>query len=666
MLVVITPPEATPREIVRYNRLFQLGLHTLHLRIPSATREEYKACIQAIHPEFRHRVVLCDHFDLGEVTGTGGVHLRKDQISLWRQWQGINRGRVSVSAHSIEELQQLPFIPTYALLSPLFESISKLDYPGNLDRSECKKNLPLLPFPVVALGGITPERQSEALNYGFSGVAILGDLALAGEYLEEAFLHYSQPEVLTIAGHDPTSGAGLTADIRAIESNDAYPLSVCSSLTAQNEKDFKALFPVDVKEPLDILLKNHHPMVCKIGLISCLDQGIEIAKKLRDKKVRYIIWDPILKTSASEKSLHDSFPKERIKELLSLVTLITPNYPESMTLFGTTDPIELSLFASEYRVYILLKGGHNSSLQNVSTDLLFSPDGEMARYTVPRTPFDKHGTGCVLSAVIATLLSHGYDLPSACRGAQWKTDTYRRSSKALLGTHKRVESIEKQLRLHSCHLQYITDSLELPELLFKTQQVLEGGVRWIQLRMKGVSSQKRLEAAFALKELMQKYIGSTLIINDDLETALACDAHGVHLGLEDVSPATARKVLGLGKIIGGTCNTVADIAQRALEGVDYIGIGPYRSTTTKKVLSPVLGIEGIKALSAYNQQLPVPIPLFAIGGIETSDFIDLSSLDLQGIALSGAINRSGDITETAKSITQTIQQLFTQSKKRPI
>lgn len=659
MFIAITPPDATPRDIVRYNRLFSLGLHSLHLRLPNASREQYKACIQAIEPAFRHRVVLCDYFELGDIAGTGGIHLRKEYIDQWRDWQGINRGRVSVSAHSIEELRQLPFVPTYALLSPLFDSISKTNYPAQLNVKECQKYLPQLPFPVVALGGITHERYRKALEYGFSGVAVLGDLAVSGEYIEEAFLRYPQPEVLTVAGHDPTSGAGIGGDIRVFESNDTYPLSVCSSITAQNEYDFVSLSPLEEEHPLEVLLAHHTPVACKIGLISSLRQGIGIAQKLRQKGVRYVVWDPILKASASENSIHNAFSANEIKEFLSLITLVTPNYPEAQQLFGSTEAFDLSLLASEYQTYILLKGGHENSHKNVSTDLLFSPDGQMARYTVPRTPHDKHGTGCTLSASIVSFLAHGYDLPSACRWGQWRTDAFRRSNSQLLGGHKPVELIEKKLRLKTCHLQYITDSTDLTELLSKAEFALEAGVRWVQLRMKEVSSAQRLEAAFALKKLMQNYLGATLIINDDLETALACDAHGVHLGLGDVSPATARKVLGTSKIIGGTCNTCQDISQRALEGVDYIGIGPYRATSTKKVLSPILGKKGMDVLSKYNQQLPHPIPLFAIGGITPSDFADLASLDIQGIALSGAINHVDDIFATTTAMVETLQQLFT-------
>ena len=89
--------------------------------------------------------------------------------------------------------------------------------------------------------------------------------------------------------------------------------------------------------------------------------------------------------------------------------------------------------------------------------------------------------------------------------------------------------------------------------------------------------------------------GSRLIINDRVEVAVAVDADGVHVGKEDMPVREARRMMGEGKIVGGTANTVEDIREHYRGGADYIGLGPYRYTTTKKKLSPVLGLEGYRA-----------------------------------------------------------------------
>lgn len=662
MLIVITPSETTPEEIADYNRLFPLGLQALHLRLPNASRAQYEAAICAIAPEYRHRVVLCDYFDLVLQAGLGGIHLRSDRLGEWRHWQGAMGGRISVSAHTIEELQTLPFVPTYALLSPLYDSLSKEEYKGTLDRDVCSTQLPKLPFPVLALGGITPDRHIEAMSYGFSGSAVLGYLSAAHFTREEAFLRFPPPEVLSVAGHDPTSGAGIVADARTIETEGAFPLTICSVLTEQTEQMFLSSTECEAQRPLTTLLRAHRPLAAKIGLLSSLRQGIEIASTLRANGTRYIVWDPILKATASTEDIHPFLSQQELSELLTQVTLVTPNWNEALLLFGTTDTLELSLMATQHDVAILLKGGHSQNSMAISTDYLILPDGTIHRFAVPRTPNDKHGTGCTLSASIATRLAQGYPLPMACRLGQWRVDALRRSTSSLLGQHNRIAHITKQARLRNSYLQYITDTNDLELLLEKAKAALDGGVRWVQLRMKEATRQERTMAAWALKALMQRYEGTTLIIDDDLETALACDADGVHLGLNDASPVVAREILGGDKIIGGTCNRVEDIALRALEGVDYVGVGPYRQTETKKLLSPLLGERGMEDLVRYNRSLVHPIPLIAIGGIVKEDFDTIARIGLSGVALSGAINHSDNPKKVSAELVHAVYQSFTKKQ----
>lgn len=665
MLIVITPPDATPKVIDRYNSLFALGLEALHLRLPNASREAYKAAICAIEPEYRHRVVLCDYFDLVETAGVGGVHLRSDRLSEYAEWQK-RVGRISVSAHSIEELRALPFVPSYALLSPLFDSISKPGYRGSLDREQCRAELASLPFPVIALGGITPERAVRVSDWGFAGCAVLGYLAEAVENLEEAFLRLPRPEVLTIAGHDPCSGAGVAADIRAIEALGGYPLSVITALTVQHELHFEKCMPIlarQIEAPLRCLLEKHRPLAAKIGLVSSLEDALRIASVLKENGVRYIVWDPVLKASASDNALHERWEEDVLEQLLESITLITPNLPECQRLFGTVQPEKLMVLAQKYRVNILLKGGHGDfSESSCVKDILLLSDGTSRVFTVPRTPWDKHGTGCLLSAGIATRLAQGYDLPTACRLSQLLVDALRRSNATLLGTHDHSGLLSKKARLSAYRLQYITDSYDKEEVLSRAKAALDAGVRWIQLRMKEATSSERLSLALPLKKLVDSY-GGTLIINDDVEVALACDAHGVHLGLKDIAPSEARKRLGPDKIVGGTCNRPEDIAMRALQGVDYVGVGPYRHTETKRLLSPILGKEGMQRLVAYNRQLPLPLPLFAIGGIVKEDLGELAGMGVQGVALSGLINRAKSPYEESVALVEAVNREFNKPKR---
>src|ERR1700722_1823377 len=142
------------------------------------------------------------------------------------------------------------------------------------------------------------------------------------------------------------------------------------------------------------------------------------------------------------------------------------------------------------------------------------------------------------------------------------------------------------------------------------EEACSGGIRWIQLRSKN-KSQKRWEAIALSVQNITKTHGTTLIINDNVPLALKIKADGVHLGKEDMDPMEARRILGPDFIIGGTANTEDDILRLVNAGVDYIGLGPYRFTQTKKNLSPVLAKEELKRLIKIQNEIPVIL----IGGI---------------------------------------------------
>ena len=176
---------------------------------------------------------------------------------------------------------------------------------------------------------------------------------------------------------------------------------------------------------------------------------------------------------------------------------------------------------------------------------------------------------------------------------------------------------------------------------------LAGGGRWVQLRMKDASDDEITDKALRIKEMCRQY-GATFIVNDKPEIALAVRAHGVHLGRNDMNPAEARKMLGKEYVIGGTANTFEDVVRLKNAGVDYVGLGPFRYTTTKKNLSPLLGADGYEAIISRCRDEGIDIPVFAIGGILKDDIDTLLATGVRGIAVSGGIVNAPDPeTETA-------------------
>jgi len=198
-------------------------------------------------------------------------------------------------------------------------------------------------------------------------------------------------------------------------------------------------------------------------------------------------------------------------------------------------------------------------------------------------------------------------------------------------------------------LQYISQGNTPKEHLQNIGEVCEAGCRWVQLRLKDVDLAVYLETAIKCREICDQY-GAIMIINDQVSIAKASLADGVHLGLGDMNPADARTILGENSIIGGTANTIQDCVQQADAGVDYIGLGPYRHTITKKKLSPILGLEGYRTIVSELQNKGIRIPVIAIGGIQSEDIEQIVATGIEGIAVSGMLTENEDLEEKIKEI----------------
>ena len=186
------------------------------------------------------------------------------------------------------------------------------------------------------------------------------------------------------------------------------------------------------------------------------------------------------------------------------------------------------------------------------------------------------------------------------------------------------------------------------------EQACRGGVELVQLRTKGKDFPAWVAEGQLVKAVCDRY-GARLIVNDSAAVAKAVGAFGVHLGKLDMPIQKAREILGDGFVIGGTANTTEDLLGLIKEGVDYIGVGPFRFTTTKEQLSPVLGLDGIEKLLAAAASVQSRIPMIAVGGIEQEDIAALLRTGIHGIAVSGAIGRATAIENSAQRFVQSLQ-----------
>ena len=206
----------------------------------------------------------------------------------------------------------------------------------------------------------------------------------------------------------------------------------------------------------------------------------------------------------------------------------------------------------------------------------------------------------------------------------------------------------------SYRLQFITHYNNVYSYVDSARIALEGGCRWIQLRMKDTEESLLEETAVIVQKMCKDY-GATFFIDDHVYLTRKLKADGVHLGKNDMPVAEARKILGDSYIIGSTVNSFQDILSVIETSTpDYFGCGPFRFTSTKKNLSPILGLEGYSDIISRMKDNGIDIPLVAIGGIRKDDIPELLQSGVNGIALSGSILQSAYPQNEMKEIVNII------------
>lgn len=206
----------------------------------------------------------------------------------------------------------------------------------------------------------------------------------------------------------------------------------------------------------------------------------------------------------------------------------------------------------------------------------------------------------------------------------------------------------RRYRLADFGLQFITHGATVDEVVAGAEAAVAGGCRWVQLRMKDAPRQSLVQAGRRIRRLCSD--GRIFIVDDHVELVEELGADGVHLGRNDMPVDRARAILGPDRIIGATANTAAHILEAAAAGADYIGLGPFRFTTTKKNLSPVLGAGGYRGILGEVRAAGVTLPVVAIGGITAADVATVMDAGADGVAVSGAILSAADPVEATRII----------------
>ncbi len=255
----------------------------------------------------------------------------------------------------------------------------------------------------------------------------------------------NRPYILSIAGFDPSAGAGILADVKTAEQCKVYGMGVVSALTYQNDHSFEKvewLKLFQIIDQIEVLQKRFHFDYVKIGLI----ENLEVLNQLISYLTSHIsnpqiIWDPILKASAGFE-FHTTLDKNLLKKICSQLYLITPNVPEATRLGIYNDPEKNAKYLSQF-CNVYLKGGHN--IDKKGDDILFTKDGKQILFESEVDEiFPKHGSGCVLSTAITANLLKGLSIELACSEAKKYITKFLMSNNSLLGYHANNTSEENE------------------------------------------------------------------------------------------------------------------------------------------------------------------------------------------------------------------------------
>ena len=247
--------------------------------------------------------------------------------------------------------------------------------------------------------------------------------------------------VLAIAGVDPSGGAGVLADIKAISANGAYAMGVVTALTAQNTRGVSGIelvSPAFVTRQIDAVFADIRVDAVKIGMVATEEIARAIAEALKRHGARHIVLDPVMIAKSGDRLLAEDAVAAIRNELIPLAEVITPNLPEAATLLGQPEPVSVEAMRAMARqllqlgpAAVLLKGGHLPGPE--ATDVLADRDG-LREFTAPRVATrNTHGTGCTLSSAIAALLPVMPRAEAVCAAKAYLTEALKHADELSVG-----------------------------------------------------------------------------------------------------------------------------------------------------------------------------------------------------------------------------------------
>lgn len=485
----------------------------------------------------------------------------------------------------------------------------------------------------------------------------------------------------TIAGIDPTGQAGIATDLIVFKYFGLHGCAVTTAVTAQNNQALKKIYCLPkemIAAQLQSLNRERSPQAIKIGMLGNVDTIHEILHFLKIHK-KYVVLDSLLKSS-SGKNLFEGSQKsyiEHLKLLAPYVDLVTPNIPETeaLTQHSLQSFHDIENAAQELLMLgfknILIKGGHFS--KDFFSQDYWTNGRESFWLATPRSePLNYRGTGCTFSSAITACLALNYDIKDAIVIAKMYVNRAIRlahrlpQQSALLHhgdwpedeidmpflSHTPLTELPRQSpRSGPIGLYPIVDSSHWIKILF------ENGVKTAQLRIKnkwGTALEKEIDMSIQLANRYQ----AKLYINDYWELAIRYQAHGVHLGQEDLLTAHVQHIKQSDLYLGISTHCYYEVARAHALRPSYIACGPIYPTHSKIMpFSP----QGVLRLKRWRRTLSYP--LVAIGGIHSNNINSVLATHVDGIAMISAITQASDPAQTIHQFLRKVSSYDTEFRR---
>jgi hydroxymethylpyrimidine kinase/phosphomethylpyrimidine kinase/thiamine-phosphate diphosphorylase len=447
--------------------------------------------------------------------------------------------------------------------------------------------------------------------------------------------------VLTIAGSDPSGGAGIQADLRTLAKAGVNGSAVITALTVQTRAKVSALNLVSadvVSSQIDAAFADGEVHAVKTGMLGDASIVRAVVAALMRHGARNVVVDPVAISSSGRRLLDESGFEILKRELLPNATVITPNLAEAAALLGISVPTSLDEMRDAARKlcelgakWVVVTGGHLGGGSDVTDVLTNGTDTHEIR--TPRVPGASiHGSGCRYSSALAAALARGADVPTAAFEAQ-----------RFVAAEIR-ESVNDRPPLGRLYL-VATPRAQLNgfEFLSRIRAAVEGGVDILQIRSKELDGGAYARLAERVGAIAAQ-ANIPFIVNDRVDVAVGVNATGVHLGQKDLAVDLARRIMPQG-LIGRSSHESAHALKAIEERADYFAVGPVWETPTK----PGRKASGLKYVREVAALKP-DIPWYAIGGIDAENIHEVIEAGARRIACVRAILDARDPAKAANAL----------------